>query len=68
MTEQGRAAVPSGRADEARRLAGVVLVRIATEPGEEAALDAAAAVAAAEGVGGSQQNHPSDLELDGGLP
>ena len=37
MTEQGRPSVPpTETATEARRMAGIVLVRIATEPGEEA--------------------------------
>jgi hypothetical protein len=36
MTEQGRLTAPAG--EEAQRLAGVVLVRIATEPAEEAAV------------------------------
>jgi hypothetical protein len=36
MTEQGRPSAPTGETVEAQRLAGVVLVRVATEPAEEA--------------------------------
>ncbi len=38
MTEQGRQSAPTDEATEAQRLAGVVLVRIATEPADEAAV------------------------------
>ena len=38
MTEQGRTGPPTGEAVKTRRLAGIVLARIASEPSEEAAV------------------------------